>query len=622
MPFAAFRRHQKKLLAIFAILAMFGFVLSDSLYRFTSNDRNRGPNRVVTDLYDRPVYRSDLVDMANQRQLASRFFRNSGQFGGYSDRELVDALILKHEADRLGIPDSPEFAQGWLKAYTNGAMNKTLFESLLRDLGPEIGGSQVLAALASQFRLQEARRLTGGPVVTPLDVYQAYRDQNERSSFRFVAFPAANYLDKVPEPTAAEVESLYEKYKDVLPDPTRDTPGFKVPREVKLEVLTVDVNKLAKELKPKISEKELKAHYEANKSVYAIPPGTLPLDLFKGDPEAKKTPQLYQSFDKVKDILAETLAHEQAQEQVTERFSKIKDDEIDPFFENYQATVEANAEKKTGEPKPLPTPKSLADIAKANGMSHEVTPLLSFDKLKNYGQLGGAVLGSNASDRNEAKLADQLFAPKSPVYDSMEFSDPAGHRFLIRKLEDFAPREPKLSEVRPDVVAAWKLEKARALAEKAANELAEKIRKDGGTFKEEIVGGRPVVAIESVTKLRPGMPMGGTSFRFGPPSLAELPMIPNAGDHLRDELFGLKPGMVAVEPDTSKSTYYVFTLNRRDPASLNGLYAFPGPYQEEAFSTALRAEDKQRMDALRAQAGLKPDWVPPDEKDKDHVVAR
>jgi hypothetical protein len=621
MPFAAFRRHQKKLLAIFAILAMFGFVLSDSLYRFSSPDRKGGPNRVVVDLYDRPVYRSDLVDIANQRQLASRFFRNSGQFGGYSDRELVDALILKHEADRLGIPDSPEYAQGWLKAYTNGAMNKTLFESLLRDLGPEIGGSQVLSALASQFRLQEARRLTGGPVVTPLDVFQAYRDQNERSSFRYVAFPAANYLNEVPAPTDAEVEALYDKYKDVLPDPTKDTPGFKVPREVKLEVLTADVSKLAEELKPKISEKDLKAHFEANKSVYAIP-STLPLDLFKDDPKATMTPQQYQSFDKVKDILAKVLAREQAQEQVTEQFSKIKDDQIDPFFETYQATVDSNAEKKSGEPKPLPTPKMLADVAKANGMTHDVTPLLSYDKLKNYGQLGGAVLGSNASDRNEAKLADQVFAPKSPVYDSLEFSDSSSHRFLIRKLEDVAPRVPKLSEVRPDVVAAWKLEKARALAEKAATELAEKVRKDGGTFKGEVVGDRPVVAIESVTKLRPGMPMGGMNFRFGPPSLTELPSIPNAGDQLRDALFGLKPGNVAVEPDTSKSTYYVFTLNRRDPASLNGLYAFPGPYQEEAFSTALRAADTQRIDTLRAKAGLKPDWVPPDEKDKDRVVAR
>ena len=30
------------------------------------------------------------------------------QFGGVKDRDLVDALILQHEADRLGLPAGPE----------------------------------------------------------------------------------------------------------------------------------------------------------------------------------------------------------------------------------------------------------------------------------------------------------------------------------------------------------------------------------------------------------------------------------------------------------------------------------------------------------------------------------
>ena len=44
MPFEVFRRHQRKLLAIFAILAMFGFVVSDSLPRLLSSNYSRpGP---------------------------------------------------------------------------------------------------------------------------------------------------------------------------------------------------------------------------------------------------------------------------------------------------------------------------------------------------------------------------------------------------------------------------------------------------------------------------------------------------------------------------------------------------------------------------------------------------
>ena len=44
MPFEVFRRHQRKMLAIFAILAMFGFVVSDSLPKLLSSNYGRtGP---------------------------------------------------------------------------------------------------------------------------------------------------------------------------------------------------------------------------------------------------------------------------------------------------------------------------------------------------------------------------------------------------------------------------------------------------------------------------------------------------------------------------------------------------------------------------------------------------
>ena len=175
--------------------------------------------------------------MYEQRAVANRFLSAFGFgniFGGYSTREMVDALILKHEADRLGIPDTPEFGRAWLtqmtEHYLGLTMNKPLFERALAGLGPDVGGTQVLQAIASQARLMAAQAVGGGRLVTPLDVYQAYRDQNERSSFRFVSFPAANFLDKAGDPSPAEVQALYDKYKDVLPDPSKDTPGFKIPR--------------------------------------------------------------------------------------------------------------------------------------------------------------------------------------------------------------------------------------------------------------------------------------------------------------------------------------------------------------------------------------------------------
>ena len=65
MSLEVFRQHQKKLLAVFAILAMFSFVLSDSLPKLLSSS-NAGRDRPVVTLYGKTIYQSDLDAMAMQ----------------------------------------------------------------------------------------------------------------------------------------------------------------------------------------------------------------------------------------------------------------------------------------------------------------------------------------------------------------------------------------------------------------------------------------------------------------------------------------------------------------------------------------------------------------------------
>src|SRR4051812_26358503 len=227
MPFAVFRRHQRKLLAIFAILAMFGFVLADSLPRLLSG----GPygsngNPVVVKLYGRSIYRSDISEMAAERNRANTFMAELFGFNGQpffgdvnSTRALVDALILQHEADELKMPKGPEVAREWLKQVTNGMMSRELFEGALsRFSNQQVSGEQILHDIANQVRLSRVRRLYGSPVVTPLDVFNIYRDQNERVAAKAATFPVASYISNVAEPTDAQVRQYYATYKDVLPD--------------------------------------------------------------------------------------------------------------------------------------------------------------------------------------------------------------------------------------------------------------------------------------------------------------------------------------------------------------------------------------------------------------------
>ncbi len=109
MSFEVFRRHQKKMLATFAILAMFGFVVSDSLPKLLSP--NTGVrDQPIAEIYGKTVYRSGLNNMLEERTRANMFLSELNPyfgrtpFGGVKDRDLIDALILQHEADRLGMP--------------------------------------------------------------------------------------------------------------------------------------------------------------------------------------------------------------------------------------------------------------------------------------------------------------------------------------------------------------------------------------------------------------------------------------------------------------------------------------------------------------------------------------
>ncbi len=72
MPFEVFRRHQRKLLAVFAILAMVSFVLSDSVPKLL-NPSYGGRDQPVVKLYGKTIYRSALNAMYEQRTLANTF---------------------------------------------------------------------------------------------------------------------------------------------------------------------------------------------------------------------------------------------------------------------------------------------------------------------------------------------------------------------------------------------------------------------------------------------------------------------------------------------------------------------------------------------------------------------
>ncbi len=613
------RRHQRKLLAVFAILAMISFVLSDSLTKLLAPSPT-SRDQVVATLFGKSVYRSDLLSMQSQRVIANMFvselgpFLGRNPFGGVRDRDLIDALILEHEADRLGIPATREMGIDWLKQITSNRMTSELFESLLARMNNQVSGSQLLLDIANQVPLANTRRFLGPPLVTPLEVFQAYRDQNERVGAKLVEIPVDKFLSQTPEPTDAEIKAEYDRHMNELPDPSRVTPGFKIPRQIQLEILSVDGNALARGLKDKLTESELKTAYENRKSEFKVR-SELPDDLFAGQPEL--TPPVLQSFAAVRSVLATGLAEDRAQAEIVDRFAKVKDEILIPFADRYANTLDeidlAKKEGRSSKKVALPEPDSLKDLATREGFGYELTPLISREDVAKLGPVADAEVGLKRLGGGRG-LVEEFFDSKKGLYEPAELTDILGTRFLVRKMKDEPPRVPSLEEIRPQVVLAWKMERARTLAEKAAIALTDQVKKAGGIIKDATLSGYRVITIAPIARMRTSFLPG--QFDAGTPIETPIADVAYPDHAFRDAYFGLQPKEPAVAPNEPKTVYYVMSLDRREPATFTALYAPNGDeYRFKSMSkdSAARRLDEQWMGWLRKEAGLADDWTPPDE---------
>ena len=134
------------------------------------------------------------------------------------------------------------------------------------------------------------------------------------------------------------------------------------------------------------------------------------------------------------------------------------------------------------------------------------------------------------------------------------------------------PRVPSLDEVRSQVALAWKTEKARPLAQKAAEQLAEQLKKQGSPPKDATFQGYPVVTIPAIARKCPTQNLIANPYRDerarGDADLGGR----LAGRGVPQGLFSLQPGSVAVAANQPKTSYYVMMLDRREPATFAALY--------------------------------------------------
>lgn len=205
----------------------------------------------------------DVIHAMRAELSFAQMQRRFGQTGSYltatpnrTSRDLIEFMLWDKKAHELGI----EFADGDVKALVQKEFlgkfpsDVQVMQALRNEYRDRFSLDFALKALAAEFRVRAAQTALLGPVTVrsdhtltapavyspPYDVFQFYREKTSPTAYEFLAVPAAAFVGQVTAtPTEDELRRLFDERKDYEPDPSKEQPGFREPRKVKVEWVSV-----------------------------------------------------------------------------------------------------------------------------------------------------------------------------------------------------------------------------------------------------------------------------------------------------------------------------------------------------------------------------------------------
>ncbi len=324
-PFAVFRKHQKVLMVALTGLAMFAFIVLDSLtqnmaafppifgalvgvglgWLIVRNSKYTwvalsvggiagaliGLQFQTTSTTQAAVTTSfgsitevELQNAARRRETVNQFlvqaFRaaHTGEenpqmfmlqnylFGGNGDpqQEALMHMLMMREADKVNFYVSDQQVSDYISQATSNKLSGGDYIKILRQMG--LSDNELFNLIREQIASQSLRReLMPRYVATPENFWDYYQKMNVRQELATVSVAVEAFKSEVGEPTDDELKALFEEHRENFP--SGSDPGFRQPPRVKLAYLEVDYDTVAKSV-PDVTDEEVKAYYEANKEDY------------------------------------------------------------------------------------------------------------------------------------------------------------------------------------------------------------------------------------------------------------------------------------------------------------------------------------------------------------------
>ena len=309
-----FRKHNKKLLAIFMALLMIVFIGGSALQGLLTPQTNpvvANSNYGPVTLFDQ----KSANDQTNLLDMMGLDWRRPVP-GGTKALETVDWILLRREAKALGAEVTPA-------AVRASATDESFFERVnnvaqrLR-VKPEV----IHGAMADFQSVQQAAfSVAGSTIPSEAELLSTARDALETVKIRAVLLPAEAFVDANQQFSDAEIQAQFDKYREKEPGQGLNF-GYFRPPSLQVQYVEIDRQKIAAAVGVANLDRKAKSYYEERRTTDPafrnkdVPPGPDPAaaGLVEGPPAPPYVP--YMDWESAKDIAIEALRKKSADEAV------------------------------------------------------------------------------------------------------------------------------------------------------------------------------------------------------------------------------------------------------------------------------------------------------------------
>jgi len=557
------------------------------------------------------LHASDLSRMRMQRQKVAEFFdavhKAVSGTGGFSaaaldllqsigpdnDGAAVNTWLLAREAERRGMVVNDQTINAFLRRALAGSLPVSDLDAILEQVG--LTRQQLCDALRDELAalwLQKSFVLSlEGP--TPAQRWDYFRRLERRAQIEAIAIPVARYIHRVPNPDEAALKQFFEEHKTFFSSPDLPTPGFRMPHRIALEYFQAEEEAF---LDPDaVSREEVGLFYEQVKDKYyrRFEPSAGAESTADGPSEEFS----YVPLEEVEEEIRRLLAKEHAEDRIKQIF-----DELSRHMRSYREQRLLYEQRAETDPAAEPPPLDFAGLAAPYGLTTGKTPLISWLDAADH-----PIGQSNV--RLGIPLLEYAFDTSFPLHQKATSFDSLGNHYLVWKVEDQPERVPEFDDqgIRPQVLHAWKIIRARRLATAEAERLAAAAREANQSLQAAFAD-RPELPVLEPEAFR-WMTYGNIPPAFArvPPRLGEVRGIEYPGEDFMRTVFDLERGGIGVVMNQPQTIACVVRLvETTPPETVLWKMFLVDPYSRYA---AIAAADQGRIyrawhEGIARRAGL------------------